>query len=88
MSFFLGVQSAIQSSVPLGFLVVPQVVVDPHTESVRFGVVSWGQFWGTNGGGVGGVLLGGGIADGSAVGRVMPQGEFSVRIIRVPYVGL
>ena len=31
-------------SVPLGFLVVPHVVVDPRTQSVCFGGVSWVQF--------------------------------------------
>ena len=36
-------------SVPLGFLVVPHVVMDPRTESVRFWVVSWVQFWVVNG---------------------------------------
>ena len=35
--------------VPLGFLVVPHVVMDPRTQSVRFGVVTWVQFWVVNG---------------------------------------
>ena len=40
--------SAGQLSVLLGFLVVSHVVMDPRTQSVRFGVVSWVQLWVVN----------------------------------------
>ena len=42
-------RTAGQSSAPLGFLVVPHVVMGPRTQSVRFGVMPWVQFWAVNG---------------------------------------
>ena len=42
-------RTAGQSSVPLGFLVVPHVVMGTRTDSVSFGVMPWVQFWAVNG---------------------------------------